>query len=113
LLLAEEVIKFFASTYGRGSGYGRESQRRGDNSKVCSRCRKTKHTIDTCYRKYDFSPHFNFKNYSHDQNRVNANFHNANSNIDKQNHKGLNSEGRSQQSGFTSEQYQILLTFLR
>jgi len=44
-----------ATTYGRGY-----------TSKFCSYYGKTWHTIDTCYRKHDFPPHFKFKNQNHD-----------------------------------------------
>jgi len=61
-----------ATTYGRGSGYERESYGRGSISKVCSHCGKTGHTIDTCYRKHGFPPHFKFKYQNHHQNYVTA-----------------------------------------
>jgi len=31
-------------------------------SKVCNHCGKTRHVIDTCYRKHGFPPQFKFKN---------------------------------------------------
>jgi len=53
---------------------------RGNASNVCSHCGKTRHTIDTCYRKHNFSPHFKFKN------------QNADSKNDDRNHEGSKSE---------------------
>jgi len=29
--------------------------------------KKTRHTIDTCYKKHNFPPHFKFINQNHDQ----------------------------------------------
>ena len=60
-----------ATTYGRGVGYGRGSYGRGSygrgyTSKICSHCGKTGHTIDACYKKHGFPPHFKFKNQNHD-----------------------------------------------
>ncbi|XP_068466534.1 uncharacterized protein [Phaseolus vulgaris] len=55
-----------ATTYGRGAGYGRGSNGRGYTSKICSHCGRTGHTIDTCYKKHGFPPHFKFKNQNHE-----------------------------------------------
>jgi len=55
-----------ATIYGRGGGYGRGSYGREYTAKICSHCEKTKHTIDTCYKKLGFPPHFKFKNQNHD-----------------------------------------------
>nr|KYP69418.1 hypothetical protein KK1_008608 [Cajanus cajan] len=48
------------SSFKQGSGYGRGSYGRGNASKICSHYGKTGHTIDTCYRKHGFPPHFKF-----------------------------------------------------
>nr|KYP43959.1 hypothetical protein KK1_034599 [Cajanus cajan] len=81
------------ANYGRGSGYGRGSYGRGNASKICSHCGKTGHTIDTCYRKHGFPPHFKFKNQNHGQSHANAVFQNASSNDDgEQNHEGSKAE---------------------
>jgi len=69
------------TTYGRGSGYGKEHI-----SKICRHCGKTWHTIDTCYRKHDFPSHSKFKNKNHDKIHANEVFQNTNSNNDEQNH---------------------------
>ena len=95
-----------ATTYGMVDGYGR-----GYTSKICSYCGKTGHTIDTCYKKCGFSPHFKFKNQNHHQSH--AAFHNTNFNNNEQNHEGSKSEVESQQIGFTPEQYQTLLVLLQ
>jgi len=50
-----------ATIYGRGGGYGREYI-----AKICIHCGKTWHTIDTCYKKHGFPPHFKFKNQNRD-----------------------------------------------
>jgi len=102
-----------ATTYDRGSGYGRGSHGKGNISKVCSHCGRTGYTIDTCYKKHGFPPHFKFKNQNHDQNHVNAVSQNAYSNNDKQNHEGSKAEIQSQQISFTPEQYQTLLALLQ
>jgi len=39
----------------------RRSYGRQYTSKVCSHCRMTGHTIDTCYRRHGFPPQFKFK----------------------------------------------------
>jgi len=49
------------TTYGRGA-YRRGSYGRDYTPKICSHCGKTGHTIDTCYKKHGFPPHFKFKN---------------------------------------------------
>ena len=51
--------------------------------------------IDTCYRKYDFSPQFKFKN------------HKAYYNNNQQNHEDSRLDVHSQQIGFTPDQYQV------
>ncbi|XP_068461640.1 uncharacterized protein [Phaseolus vulgaris] len=102
-----------ATTYGRGAGYGRGSNGRGYTSKICSHCGRTGHTIDTCYKKHGFPPHFKFKNQNHDQSHTNAVFQNTNFNNNEQNHEGSRSEVESQQIGFTPEQYQTLLALLQ
>ena len=81
-----------ATIYGRGSGYGRGRYGRGYASKICSHCGKTKHTIDTSYKKHGFPPHFKFKNQNHDQSHTNAVFQNTNFNNNEQNHEGSKSE---------------------
>jgi len=68
-------------------------------SNVYSHCGKTGHVIDTCYRRHGFPPQFKFKN------------HKANYNNNQQNHEGSRSKVHS--LGFTSEQYQKLLTLLQ
>ena len=68
------------TTYGRGDGYRRGSNGRGYTSKICSHCGKTGHTIDTCYKKHGFPPHFKFKNQNYDQSHTNAIFQNTNFN---------------------------------
>jgi len=99
-----------ATTYGIGAGYGRGSNGRGYTSKICSHCGRTVHTIDTCYKKHGFPPHFKFKNQNHDQSHTtDAVFQNTNFNNNDQNHEGSNSEVESQEIGFTPEQYQTLL----
>jgi len=40
----------------------RSSYERRYASKVCNHCGKTRHMIDTCYRKHGFPPQFKFKN---------------------------------------------------
>jgi len=60
-------------------------------SNVCSHCEKTGHVIDTCYKRHGFPPQFKFKNH---ETECNNNQHN-------------------QHIGFTSEQYQTLLTLLQ
>ena len=103
-----------ATTYGRGVGYGRGSNGRGYTSKICSHCGRTRHTIDTCYKKHDFPPHFKFKNQNHDQSHTNAVFQNTDFYNNEQNHEGSKSEvEESQQLDFTPEQYQTLLTLLQ
>ena len=67
-----------AMTYDMGGGYGRGSYRGGYTSKICSYCGKIGHTIDTCYKKRGFPPHFKFKNQNHHQSHVA--FHNTNFN---------------------------------
>jgi len=62
LLLTKEVIETNVTTYGRGSDCERESYGGGYISKICSHCKKTRHTIDTCYRKHGSPPHSKFKN---------------------------------------------------
>ncbi|XP_068503595.1 uncharacterized protein [Phaseolus vulgaris] len=79
------------TTYGRGVGYGRGSNGRGYTSKICSHCGRTEHTIDTCYKKHGFPPHFKFKNQNHDQSHTNAVFQNTNFNNNEQNHEGSKS----------------------
>jgi len=102
-----------ATIYGRGGGYGRGSYERRYTAKIYSHCGKTVHTIDTCYKKYGFPPHFKFKNQNHDQNHTNAVFRNTNFNNNEHNHEGSKSEVESQQIGFTPEQYQTLLVVLQ
>jgi len=85
-----------ATTYGIGGGYGRGSYERRYIYKICSHCGKTRHTIDTFYKKHGFPPHFKFKNQNHEQN-----------------HEGSKSEVESQQIGFTLDQYQTLLALLQ
>jgi len=103
-----------ATTYGRGAGYGRGSYGRGYNPKICSHCEKTRHNIDTCYKKHVFPPHFKFKNQNHDQSHTNAVFQNTDFYNNEQNHEGSNSEvEESQQLDFTPEQYQTLLALLQ
>ena len=41
-------------SYGRGRG--------ANANKVCTHCGKTGHTMDVCYRKHGFPPHFKFRN---------------------------------------------------
>jgi len=102
-----------ATIYGRGGGYERGSYGRGYTSKICSHCGKTGHTIDTCYKKHGFPPHFKFKKLNHDHSHTNAVFHNTNFNNNKQNHEGSKFEVQSQQIGLTLEQYQTLLALLQ
>jgi len=99
------------TTYDRG-GYGRGSYGRGYTPKICSHCEKIGHTIDTCYKKHGFPPHFKFKNQNHDHSHTNVVFHNTNLN-NEQNHEGSKSEVESQLIGFTPEQYQTLLALLQ
>ena len=41
-------------SYGRGRG--------ANANKVCTHCGKVRHTVDVCYRKHGFPPHFKFRN---------------------------------------------------
>jgi len=102
-----------ATTYGRGGVYGIGSYERGYTSKICSHYGKTGYTIDTCYKKHDFPPHFKFKNQNHDHGHTDVVFQNTNFNNNEQNHEGSKSEVESQQIGFTLEQYQTLLALLQ
>ncbi|XP_061353304.1 uncharacterized protein LOC133298081, partial [Gastrolobium bilobum] len=51
--------------YGRGRGrastniFGRG---RGNNTKLCTHCGRTNHTVDTCYKKHGFPPNFQSRN---------------------------------------------------
>nr|KYP37490.1 hypothetical protein KK1_041321 [Cajanus cajan] len=71
--------KGYRNNFGRGNGseggnmpQNKTDYGRGNNTKVCNHCGKTGHTIDTCYRKHGFPPHFKFKNQNHDQGHANA-----------------------------------------
>jgi len=46
----------------------RNSFRRRYTSNVCSHYGKTRHVIDTCYRRHGFPPQFKFKNHKADCN---------------------------------------------
>jgi len=87
--------------FGDQSKANKSSYGRRYTSKVYSHCEKTRHVIDTCYRKHGFPLHFRFKN------------HKADCNNNQQNHEGSRSEVHSQQIGFTPEWYQTLLTLLQ
>jgi len=91
------------TTYGRSVGYGRGSYGRGYTPKNCSHCGKTGHTIDTCYKKHGFPPHFKFKNMNHDQSHTNVVFQNTDFINNEHNHEGSKSKVESQQTGFTPE----------
>ncbi|KAJ1426498.1 hypothetical protein SESBI_10242 [Sesbania bispinosa] len=95
------------TTQNKGS-YGR-----GNNTKVCRHCGKTGHTIDTCYRKHGFPPHFKFKNQGHDESLANVVCQLDNPDDDEQDVGGLKANMQPQQFGFTAEQYQGLLSLLQ
>ncbi|XP_020225129.1 uncharacterized protein LOC109807015 [Cajanus cajan] len=112
----------FRNNNGRGVAFGasgkgnitqnKGSYGRGNNTKVCSHCGKVGHTIDTCYRKHGFPPHFKFKNQNHDLSLANAVSQVDNPDDDEQDVAGPKANMQSQQFGFTIEQYQGLLTLL-
>jgi len=90
------------TTYGRG-GYGRGSYGRGYTPKICSHCGKTEHTIDTCYKKHGFPPHFEFKNQNHDHSHTNAVFQNTN----------LNNEQKVQSQKWSLNKLVLLLSSIK
>jgi len=79
----------------------RRSYERRYTFKVCGHCGKTKHMIDTCYRKHGFLSPFKFKNWKVDCNNNQQNFECSRSLV------------HSQQISFTPKQYQTLLALLQ
>jgi len=112
-LVTQQERQIFGDQFRAMKVYRKGSYGRGYTSKICSHCRKTGHTIDTCYKKHNFPPHFKFKNQNHDQDHTNVVFQNTNFNNNEQNHKGSKLEVESQQIGFTPKQYQTLLALLQ
>ncbi|KAK7280087.1 hypothetical protein RJT34_25149 [Clitoria ternatea] len=80
---------------------------------MCSHCGKFGYTVDTCYKKHGFPPHFKFKNQNYDQSNSNVVFQNDNHNVVKQDIEGLKADMQSQQFGFIVKQYQRLLALLQ
>ena len=90
------------TTYDRG-GYERGSYGRGYTPKICSHCGKIGHTIDTCYKKHGFPPHFKFKNQNHDHSHTNAVFQNTN----------LNNEQKVQSQKWSLNKLVLLLSSIK
>lgn len=81
---------------------------RGQNTKVCSYCGKLGHTVDVCYRKHGFPPHFKFKN-GGQANSVQLDEIEMKTD-DSSITKGDSSHGPV--AGFTQEQYDSLINLL-
>ena len=89
--------------YGRGRGF--------NSNKVCTHCGKVGHTIEVCYRKHGFPPHFKFRNGPIAQNI----FQDENSDMKPvEEDTAPRGEGSQQPvSGLNQEQYKTLVTLLQ
>ncbi|KAJ1410699.1 hypothetical protein SESBI_21720 [Sesbania bispinosa] len=81
---------------------------RGNNGKICSYCGKTGHTVDTCYIKYGFPPHFKFT-----KQNCNQSFANVITHDDEKESESLKGNLGHHHSGSTEEQYQGLIALLQ
>ncbi|XP_019423021.1 PREDICTED: uncharacterized protein LOC109332492 [Lupinus angustifolius] len=84
----------FPTSGNNGMGKGNGGRGRGSSFKLCSFCNKSRHTVDSCYKKHGFSP--NYKK-NHNINFINSEDDNQN------NHLGV----------FTTEQHKAILALLK
>nr|KYP72603.1 hypothetical protein KK1_005199 [Cajanus cajan] len=92
---------------------GRVNNGKGNNSKICSHCGKSGHTVDTCYKKHGFPPHFKFTKQNQNKNKVYVNDSVHNDDADRKEFGLLKEHLGHQQFGFTEEQYQGLIALLQ
>lgn len=100
--------KSYSNMHGRGStGGGRYSCGRGRNNRVCIHCGMSNHTIDTCFKKHGYPPHWKHEG------AINQ----CNTASDKpKNTSGSDIEASAPTShglAFTPEQHQALLALLQ
>ncbi|XP_004516485.1 uncharacterized protein [Cicer arietinum] len=97
-----------ANSKGRGDTDGRSSGSSRRHSRYCSHCHRSGHTVDVCFYKHGFPPHFR-KNGNSSTNNCVA------SNVDDDDHKSScadDSLGDFSPSSFTTEQQKALLALL-
>lgn len=100
--------KSYSNMYGRGSTRGgRSSGGKGRNNRVCTQCGMSNHTIDTCFKKHGYPPHWKHEG------AINQ----CNTASDRpENTSGSDIEASAPAShglAFTSEQHQALLALLQ
>jgi len=91
----------------RGRG-GRSSGGRGKGIRVCSFCGKSNHTVDTCFKKHGFPPHYQQES---SNNCSNVSGNEEENNIAVFEHDQSNST--FEKCSFTYAQYKALLAFLQ
>ncbi|XP_019462903.1 PREDICTED: uncharacterized protein LOC109361821 [Lupinus angustifolius] len=115
--LSSNEPRIFNSTSDNSTGRGRyrgralrgagRSSRIGNmrgkvsNSKVCTFCNKVGHTIDVCYKKHGFPPHYKFS----------SNVNNISSSVDNDTTNTLTEEEHL--IGFTPAQHKAILVILK
>jgi len=94
---------------GRGDRGGRSSSDRGKGIRVCSFCGKSNHTVDTCFKKYGFPPHYQQENSINNCTNVSGNEEEQNSAHfeDDQN------DSTAEKFSLTSEQHKASLALLQ
>ncbi|XP_004510498.1 uncharacterized protein [Cicer arietinum] len=97
-----------ANSRGHGDTRGRSSGSSGRPSRYCSHCHRSGHTVDVCFRKHGFPPHFRKNGNSSANNCVASDVDND----DKKSSCADDSLGDFPHSGFTTEQQKALLALL-
>ena len=89
--------------YGRGRG--------ANSNKICTHYGKTGHTVDVCYKKHGFPPHFKFKNSTSANSALTDPVEDAryeDASLDSQKEEGIQPPGLV----LTQDQYRSLMAFL-
>ncbi|XP_073223517.1 uncharacterized protein [Cicer arietinum] len=97
-----------ANSRGHGDTRGRSSGSSGRPSRYCSHCHRSGHTVDVCFRKHGFPPHFRKNGNSSANNCVASDVDND----DQKSSCADDSLGGFPHSGFTTEQKKALLALL-
>ncbi|KAK2359287.1 hypothetical protein QL285_084673 [Trifolium repens] len=95
-----------SSNRGRGSKAGRTTGGRGKGSRVCTHCGMTNHTVDNCFKKHGYPPHWQ-------QNGGSVNHVNNDDEVQSEANEDLSNDQDSGSLMFTPEQHKALLALLQ
>jgi hypothetical protein len=95
-----------SSGRGKGTKPGRTTGGRGKGSRVCTHCGMTNHTVDNCFKKHGYPPHWQ-------QNSGTINNVNNDEEVQSEANEDLSNDQDSGSLMFTPEQHKALLALLQ